>query len=231
MERPDSAVSDVSKPAISVLVPTHNHGPYLARCLRSLLNQLEPRRDYEIIVVDDASTDNTPSVIEAFSTVVIHVKNPRNIGLPGSLNKAIELAKGEFLVRVDSDDFVNHYFLTCLRAYLELNEQADAVACDYVLVDEEENVLSREDASVSPIGCGIMFRASKVREIGGYNESFRAHEDKEFRQRFDELFYLEHLRVPLYRYRRHERNLTNDSNLMQEYGRLLDSTSRRAKFS
>ena len=224
-------MGDISKPAISVLVPTYNHGAYLARCLRSLLNQSEHRRDYEIIVIDDASIDNTPSVIEAFSTVIVQVKNPQNLGLPASLNKGIELAKGDFLVRVDSDDFVNHYFLSCLRAYLELNAQADAVACDYMLVDEEENVLSREDASVNPIGCGIMFRASKVREIGGYNKTFRAHEDKEFRQRFDELFSLEHLRVPLYRYRRHERNLTNDSNLMQKYGKLLESSSRHAESS
>lgn len=218
-------VGGVSSPVVSVLVPTHNHAPYLARCLRSLLNQSEPKRDYEIIVINDASTDSTPSVIEAFSTVIVDVRNDRNLGLPSSLNKGIEVARGDFLVRVDSDDFVNHYFLSCLRAYLELNEHADAVACDYLLVDDKENVLSREDAIHNPIGCGIMFRAARVRELGGYNEMFRAHEDKEFRLRFDELYSLEQLRVPLYRYRRHDRNLTNDLDLMKKYKTLLEEVS------
>lgn len=218
-------VGEISSPVVSVLVPTHNHAPYLARCLRSLLSQSEAKRDYEIIVINDASTDNTPSVIEAFSTVIVDVRNDRNLGLPGSLNKGIEVARGDFLVRVDSDDFVNHYFLSCLRAYLELNEHADAVACDYLLVDNKENVLSREDASRNPIGCGIMFRAARVRELGGYNEMFRAHEDKEFRLRFDERYSLEQLRMPLYRYRRHDQNLTNDLDLMKKYETLLGEVS------
>lgn len=214
-------MSDVSKPAVSVLVPTHNHGTYLARCLRSLLSQSEPKRDYEIIVINDASTDNTSSVIDAFSTVVVSITNDQNLGLPGSLNRGIEVAQGDFLVRVDSDDFVNRYFLSSLRAYLELNEHIDAVACDYFLVDEEENVLSREDASRNPIGCGIMFRTARVNQLGGYNEEFRAHEDKEFRSRFEELYSVGHLQVPLYRYRRHGGNLTNDLHFLKKFETLL----------
>lgn len=220
-----SKVGMMSKPVISVLVPTHNHGHYLARCLRSLLSQSESRREYEIIVIDDGSTDKTSSVIEDFSTLVVHIRNDENIGLPGSLNKGIEAAKGDFFVRVDSDDFVNRYFLSCLRVYLELNNDADAVACDYFLVDDAENIVSREDAAANPIGCGIMFRGQSVRELGGYNDSFRVHEDKEFRNRFDKRYSLQRLSIPLYRYRRHEGNLTNNDRLMQKYEKiLLEST-------
>lgn len=218
-------VGENARPVVSVLVPTHNHAAYLARCLRSLLNQSELKRDYEIIVINDASSDNTSGVIEEFSTVIVGVRNSRNLGLPGSLNKGIEVARGDFLVRVDSDDFVNRYFLSCLRAYLELNEHVDAVACDYLLVDDRENVVSRGDASRDPIGCGIMFRTARVRELGGYNQEFRVHEDKEFRLRFDQMYSVEHLRVPLYRYRRHNRNLTNNLELIKKYDNLLSEAA------
>lgn len=215
----------MSRPVISVLVPTHNHGRYLGRCLRSLLSQSEPRQDYEIIVIDDGSSDNTPDVIQDFSTMIVPIRNEGNIGLPGSLNKGIEAARGDFFVRVDSDDFVNKYFLSCLRAFLELNKEVAAVACDYFLVDDAENILSREDASAKPIGCGIMFRGQSVREIGGYNESFRAQEDKEFRKRFEAHYTLDRLNIPLYRYRRHEGNLSNNVELMNKYYKLLPQTS------
>lgn len=213
------------RPVTSVLIPTHNHGRYLGRCIRSLLSQSEPRPEYEIIVIDDGSSDNTPSVIESFSTMIVPIKNEENIGLPASLNKGIEVARGDFFVRVDSDDFVNRNFLSCLRVYLELNKEAGAVACDYFLVDDAENILSREDASANPIGCGIMFRGKNVREIGGYDERFRAHEDEEFRKRFEADNALERLNIPLYRYRKHEGNLTNNVELMQKYHDLLQQTN------
>lgn len=210
------------KPVISVIVPTYNRAKYLSRCIRSVLKQSESSRDYEIIVVDDGSTDETEVVLDAFSSVVRMVRNDENQGLPASLNRALEIVEGEFVVRVDSDDYVNRYFLSCLRAFLVLNEGVDAVASDYLIVDDQERILSRESAKQSPIGCGILLRTTDIISLGGYNEEYLVHEDREFMQRYEQQFEVQFLNIPLYRYRRHDENLTNDTAMMEAYALRLE---------
>lgn len=210
------------KPVISVIVPTYNRAKYLSRCIRSVLKQSESSRDYEIIVVDDGSTDETEVVLDAFSSVVRMVRNDENQGLPASLNRALEIVEGKFVVRVDSDDYVNRYFLSCLRAFLVLNEGVDAVASDYLIVDDQERILSRESAKQSPIGCGILLRTTDIISLGGYNEEYLVHEDREFMQRYEQQFEVQFLNIPLYRYRRHDENLTNDTAMMEAYALRLE---------
>ena len=68
-----------------------------------------------------------------------------------------------------------------------------------------------------PIGCGIMFKRDQLMQLGLYDESFRVHEDKDLRLRFEKIHTIGHLNVPLYRYRKHESNITNNASLMQEH--------------
>ena len=71
------------------------------------------------------------------------LKNPTNKGLPYSLNKAIKFCNGDYIVRVDADDFVNINFLKFLSTYLDLNPESNAVACDYNLVNNKGDFISR----------------------------------------------------------------------------------------
>ena len=209
---------DSKKPLVSVLVAAYNQERFIGRCLRSLLHQSIPHDDYEIIVVNDGSTDKTAYALELFcdpkySTVKV-ITNETNLGLPASLNRGIREARAEYLVRVDSDDFVNVNFLNFLCFYLESNPSADAVACDYLLLNDEEEVLERANCMEVPIACGIMFRKEQLEEIGLYDESFRLHEEQELRIRFEKKYRIHRLELPLYRYRRHEGNMTNDQEAM-----------------
>ena len=129
-----------SAPIVSVIVAAFNQEKFIGRCLRSLLNQTLPPTDYEIIVVDDGSTDRTPYALELFHNAILSIRNEINIGLPASLNRGIRAARGEYIVRVDSDDYVNINFLNFLHFFLDQNPHIDAVACDYLLVDDAENV-------------------------------------------------------------------------------------------
>jgi len=199
-----------AQPLVSVIVPVFNQERYIGRCLRSLLQQTMASDRYEIIVIDDASTDRTSYALELFHDQIVPLRNPSNLGLPASLNRGIAAARGQFVVRVDSDDYVNANFVNILHFFLDQNPNHDAVACDYLLVDDDEQVLKRADCQVEPIGCGIMFRREQLLSVGGYDESFLRHEEREFRLRFEQRFRIGRLELPLYRYRRHERNMTND---------------------
>jgi len=206
---------------ISVIVAAHNEERYIGRCLRSLLAQTFPRMKFDIIVVDDGSTDRTAVVLKTFGNDVKVLRNDENIGLPASLNRAISSTHSKFVVRVDADDFVNASFLEILHLFLTENPQMDAVACDYLLVDDREQVLARCDAMKEPIACGIMFRTEQLIDIGLYDESFLRHEDRDLRLRFLDRYLIHQVALPLYRYRRHGENITNDTAEMYRHEQRL----------
>lgn len=209
--------------AVSVIVAAHNEERFIGRCLRSLLAQRFPRDRFEIIVVDDGSRDRTAEITESFGDSVRLLTNDSNLGLPTSLNRAIRSVRSPFIVRVDADDYVNASFVDVLYMFLAENPDLDAVACDYLLVDDREEVLGRRNCMDEPIACGIMFRTDQMLDIGLYDESFLLHEDRDLRVRFLEKHTIHRIPLPLYRYRRHADNITNDTAAMEHhYQRLID---------
>ena len=191
-------------------MPVYNQERFVARCLRSLINQDFSKDKYEIIVINDGSTDKTAVAMMPFADSITVIELSENIGLPGAINKGIRSSKAPYMVRVDSDDFVNEHFLSVLYMFLAENREMDAVACDYLLVNDREEVLGRKNCMVEPIACGIMFRTDQLIDIGLYDESFLLHEDRDLRIRFQQKHTITHVQVPLYRYRRHDTNITNN---------------------
>ena len=97
----------MSKPKVSVIVPIYNVEKYLDRCMQSVLNQT--LKDIEIIMVDDGSPDNCPSMCDEYARKdnrikVIHKKNG---GLGFARNSGLEIATGEYVAFIDSDDFID----------------------------------------------------------------------------------------------------------------------------
>jgi glycosyltransferase involved in cell wall biosynthesis len=213
-------------PSISVIVAAYNEEKYIGRCIRSLLNQTHPASDFEIIVVDDASTDRTRYALEVFGGDIRVLQNDTQLGLPGSLNRGIKAARGQFIVRLDGDDYVSAEYLHVLSLFLRMNPYMDAVACDYLLVDESESVLTRKSCSEDPVGCGIMFRIEQLIDVGLYDDEFLLHEDKDLQIRFLKKYRIHRIELPLYRYRRHEANMTNDRARMEQYTRNLENKHR-----
>ena len=169
------------EPLVSVIVAAYNQEKFIGRCLRSLLDQTLRKDSYEIIVVNDGSTDLTTYALELFHDAIHTITNEQNEGLPSSINKGIMAAKAQFIVRVDADDYVNANFLNFLYYFLDQNPDIDAVACDYWLFNETEEWLERIDSSLRPIGCAILFRKQQLLDIGMYDETFKCHEEKDLK--------------------------------------------------
>lgn len=103
---------------ISVIVPVYNCEPYIAETIQSILDQTFP--EFEFIVVDDGSTDNSWEVINSFTDPrVIKLKNPENKGKPWTLNRALEMARGKYYATMDGDDLAEPTRLAKQFQYME----------------------------------------------------------------------------------------------------------------
>ena len=200
----------MKSPQVSVIIPAYNQKLYVGRCIRSLLKQTLPEEDYEIIIVNDFSQDETRDVVSPFLGDIVYVENKENLGLSKSLNIGIRKARGQFVVRVDADDYVHWDYLKILTMHLQMNHNIDAVCCDYFQVDNDQTILKHINSLEEPIGCGIMFRIKDLIEIGLYDENFKVWEDRDLRIRFLKKYKIDRVKLPLYRYRKHGQNLTND---------------------
>jgi glycosyltransferase involved in cell wall biosynthesis len=198
---------------ISVVVTNYNYDKFLARCIRSLLNQTIPRSSYEVLVVDDASTDDSSRILSVFGNDITPIYLEKNSGLASSSNVGLRKAKGRYVVRVDSDDYVHPDFLKSILLYMELRGgETDAVALDYLKVDTEGKPLSICDGIKEPIACAIGFKFEVLEELGFYSEGMRIGEDLDLRNRFDKLqLRMGHLTLPLYRYTQHSESLTKQN--------------------
>lgn len=102
---------------LSIIVPVYNVEKYLAKCLESLLSQ--DTEDYEVIVVNDGSTDDCPQILEGFHSPRLRVFSKPNGGQSSARNFGLERARGEYVFFVDSDDFISDYCLRSLNAALD----------------------------------------------------------------------------------------------------------------
>lgn len=207
---------------VSVIIPSYNQGQYIGRCIRSLLKQTLHEDDYELIVVNDGSNDATADVLKPFMGDIRYIVNEENMGLPSSLNIGIKNAKGQFIVRVDADDYVHWDYLKILSMHLQLNHDIDAIACDYLMVNDEQDVLEQVNCLEEPIGCGIMFKLDHLIDIGLYDENFLVREEEDLRIRFLKKYDISRVHLPLYRYRKHKNNITNNLENMEKYREKID---------
>lgn len=208
---------------VSLIITTYNYAQYVERAIRSGLEQSLGSKEYEILVINDASTDRTEEVLANYIEEVRVYNLKENLGLAAARNFGIKKAKGQFVIFLDADDYIHRDLLKVEKLFLEENNKLDAVSCDYYLVDERGSHIEHVSAEEKPIACGIMFRKDFLHEVGLYDENFRAREEEDLRFRWSEKFNIYNLIVPLYRYRMHETNLTKNEQEMGKYSELLDS--------
>jgi len=119
------------KPAVSVVVPVYNSNDTLAETIKSI--EAQTFTDYELIIIDDRSTDDTPATIKllaAKNPKITPVTNPKNLGIGAVRNLAVELASGKYIAFIDADDIVHPKYLEKLHL-LATDNDADIAICGY----------------------------------------------------------------------------------------------------
>ena len=201
-------------PSVTITILNYNRAELLPRALRSCLSQIVVRRQIEIIVVDDASTDNSTSVVKQFDPDIMLIENEKNLGPGASSQKALEASSTDYWVRVDSDDFLSPFACGYMAELLDVNPQVDYVYSDFYRIDAKgykQELFRLEDFDQHiEHGAGVLFRRKALMDVGGYDPGLRHWEDMDLLLRFAaESRKGFHLPVPLYRYYQHESNISN----------------------
>ena len=175
-------------PCISVVVSAYNSEKYIGYTIKSILKQ--SFRDFELLIVDDASTDETYKIISSFTDSRIKIfRNDKNVGLTKNINFCIQKAKGKYIARIDSDDICTIDRLAIQYAFMESNPNIDVVGSDAYLINESGKILGvtkevytdrdikQKSIFMNPmIHPTIMVRSNLIKDYM-YDEQFRVCQD------------------------------------------------------
>lgn len=130
------------QPKVSIVVPCYNAAEFIAETLSSVFQQ--SYTDYEIIVVDDGSTDKSADIIKQITHPALQYQRQENSGVSSARNKGLEKARGEYILFLDADDLLETDFLKTRIEVLEKNKNLVFACSKAVLIDEKGSLLQRE---------------------------------------------------------------------------------------
>lgn len=209
-------------PKVSVVMSVYNGTIYLQESLESILNQTFT--DFEFIIIDDKSTDNTWEILTEYNRRDSRIKlfkNAENMGLTKSLNKGLKQALGDYIARQDADDVSLPDRFKLQTRFLDQHLEVGALGTTAEVIDEQSKVLEQsgvplEHESIQAYllvnNClhhsSMMVRRSLVEALGGYKEELRYAQDYDLWWRFSQSARLENLPDTLVQVRRSGENLT-----------------------
>lgn len=204
-------------PKVTVYIPTHNYGRYIDKAIQSVVNQT--MTDWELIVIDDGSTDNTKEILEKYNEYPkIRIVEQENKGLNITANIALRLSNGMYIIRLDADDYFDENILLVLSNILDTKPEVGLVYPDYYHINEDGEVLEivrrkkiGEEVELLDLpahGACTMIRKECLLDLRGYEEEFSCHDGYGLWLKFIKKYKPYNVNIPLFYYRQHPKSLT-----------------------
>jgi glycosyltransferase involved in cell wall biosynthesis len=201
---------------ISVIIRTHNSEHFAQKALDSALNQTLSKELFDIVVVDDASTDSTPSILASYGDEIIVIAL-REVGAVKAANIGIKRARNKYFILLDADDTFQPAALECFRSVIE-RTKADFVYSDYYEEDAntgEVKIVSLNEDIFNSVAGGIMFESTVFERLGGYDEGLIFPEYDLLIRLMAHDYSGVHIPQPLFTYLRHRASLTANKQLVK----------------
>jgi len=211
-----------SVPIVTVYVPCCNYGQYLQQALTSIERQ--SLSAWELIVFTEGSQDQTRVIAHSFAerwpdtTRIVETSEP--LGLRGCANRALEMARGEFIIRLDADDFLDENAFLVLTEHLRRHPENGLAYPNWIYVNESGQVLAVEkrkrpgdEVEVIDLpahGACTMIRKRVLKSVGGYDQVFTRQDGYEVWLKIMNRFGLGHVETPLFYYRQHNGSMSTD---------------------
>lgn len=201
-------------------MPAHNAEKYIRSAIKSILNQTFKK--FELIIINDASTDKTLDIIKSFSRKDPRVKlisNDTRLDIASSLNKGISMASSNIIARMDADDISLPQRLELQYKLINSSKNIAVVGANIVLIDEDGNEMATRSYPTSSRelkGClfkyspfahpVVMFRRDVFEEVGQYNPKYSPTEDLDLWFRLGSKYEFGSIPKPLLKYRLYEKS-------------------------
>ena len=205
-------------PKVSICIPTYNRKVYLKQTIESVFAQTY--KDYEVILVDDGSTDGTAEMVKN-TGLPIRYHWQKNSGEAVARNKMIKLAQGEFITFVDSDDLLVHDAVEKMINLMEAEDGQVIVYGPYQRIDQHGNIYGRYKRkqhsgyiteylfkSIFVYSCGSLFPKRVLESEGGFDTSLPVCSDYDFWLRLSLKYQFVALAEPTFKRRRHLGNIS-----------------------
>lgn len=203
---------------VSIVLPTYNGASYLDESIQSILRQTY--QNWELIIVDDCSTDSTPSIIAKYAKLDSRIKpqrNANNIKLPASLNFGFANASGDYFTWTSDDNLFEENAIETMVNALENNPGTDLVYCNVTRIGGDGNPVKIKQFSTASLFLYVynvvqacfLYRSTLHQELGGYDTSLYLVEDYDFWIRAFRSHRFIHINETHYRYRMHAKSLTS----------------------
>lgn len=210
---------------VTVYIPTYNYACYLSKAINSVIDQTMD--SWELIIIDDGSTDNTQEILAKYKkNTKINILRQENKGLNATNNIALRLSQGEYIMRLDSDDYLDENALLLLSNILDTHPHVDLVYPDYYEIDQAGEIINLvrrkkigEEVELLDLpahGACTMFRKEVLKQIGGYFETFTRQDGYEIWLKFIRKHVPYNIHNPLFYYRKHPTSLTKKQNKLLE---------------
>ena len=205
----------LSAPQVTVLMCVYNGARHLRESVESILNQT--MQDFEFLIIDDGSTDETPSILRSYRDSRVYVIHEEHRGLTASLQRGIEQARGAFIARIDADDKSYPDRLRLQLEFFRRNPATVLVVSDACGIDADGNVLWYTHLPGDGIeiawrllfyNCiahsSVMFRTREILDLGGYDAYLPYAQDYNMWIRIAKTSRIGVLQMPLVAYRIHQ---------------------------
>ena len=206
-----------SKLRVSIVLPVYNGAKYLRQSIESCLNQTY--RNLELLIVDDCSTDQTPTIVAEYAKKdrrIVSLRNNRNLRLPRALNIGFAKASGELLTWTSHDNYYDPTAIETLNRYLCTYPNVDFVYSAFRVIDDkgciDPNIVYLPPPCGlpydNPVGPCFLYRKEVYNAVGDFREDMEYEEDYDYWVRtYLENFRMMRLHFPLYYYRRHPESM------------------------
>ncbi|MFB6182331.1 MAG: glycosyltransferase [Candidatus Magasanikbacteria bacterium] len=200
----------------SIVIPVYNGEDTIDKSVLSAIDQSFPKHKYEIVVVNDGSTDGTLEVLKNYKDSV-RIICQKNKGPLVAANKGFKEARGEFVVKLDADDYFKKDFLQETVSVIENKDNLDFVYCDYFEEDLSGNrkYVETKESLYNTVAVGILFRRSSLNQVGYYNEDVKFAE-YDLLLRTEKQWTAKHVCQPLFTYSRRINSLTESGEFVSK---------------
>ena len=227
-----------NQPLVTVYIVSHNYGKYISKAIKSVLGQTY--ENWELYIVNDNSKDNTKKVSYNFIKKNKKIKKiinfKKKIGLQHIANKILSLSEGDYIIRLDADDWFNENALLLLVNKALTNKKIGAVFGNFLFTNENGKIIGfdseinmqnfEKNNLIAPHGGCTLFKTNELKKIGGYSEEIKSQDGWEIWYKLKERNQIKSVNNIIFYYRQHSNSISKKKNLLTSRNKIIEKVSK-----